>query len=54
MENVFKKLSEINVNKHTEEKSGLTYLSWAWAWQEVKNKYPDLIFRYNISSSPDF
>ena len=24
-----------NVNKHTEKKNGLTYLSWAWAWAEV-------------------
>ena len=28
-------LLEINVNSHTEQKNGLTYLSWAWAWSEV-------------------
>jgi len=28
-------LLSINVNEHTEEKNGLTYLSWAWAWAEV-------------------
>lgn len=28
----FDKLSEINVNEHTEKKGQLTYLSWAWAW----------------------
>ena len=47
MENVFKKLSEINVNKHTEEKSGLTYLSWAWAWAEVKKQYPKASYVIN-------
>lgn len=42
---VFETLNGINVNGHTEEKvSGgtkLTYLSWAWAWAEVKKEYPD-------------
>jgi hypothetical protein len=40
----FDKLYEINVNNHTEEKNGLTYLSWAWAWQEVKEVYPDATY----------
>lgn len=40
----FDKLYEINVNNHTEEKNGLTYLSWAWAWQEVKKVYPDATY----------
>lgn len=35
-------LSQINVNKHTEEKGGLTYLSWAWAWTMMMDHYPDL------------
>ena len=34
-------LNNINVNEHTEEKQGLTYLSWAWAWAEVLKRYPD-------------
>lgn len=37
---VFETLNEINVNDKTEEKNGLTYLSWAWAWQEVKKVDP--------------
>lgn len=28
-------LLKVNVNDHTEQKNGLTYLSWAWAWAEV-------------------
>jgi len=46
---VFKILSEINVNDKVEKKNGLTYLSWAFAWAEVKKKYPDAeykIFRH--------
>ena len=31
---------KLNVNEHTETKNGLTYLSWAWAWQEVLKVCP--------------
>ena len=41
---VFETLSAINVNDKAEKKSGLTYLSWAWAWGEVKKIYPDAIY----------
>jgi hypothetical protein len=41
MDNYFKMLNGINVNDKTEQKNGLTYLSWAWAWAEVKKKFPD-------------
>lgn len=44
--NYFKKLNSINVNDKTEEKNGLTYISWAWAWTEVKKLFPDAT--YNI------
>lgn len=44
MENVFKTLNAINVNDKTEKKNGLTYLSWAWAWGEVKKCYPTAIY----------
>jgi hypothetical protein len=46
MSEVFKKLNAVNVNEHTEKKNGLTYLSWAWAWAEVKKIYP--LARYII------
>ena len=39
--NYFTKLNSIDVNGKTEKKNGLTYLSWAWAWGEVKKLYPD-------------
>ena len=35
-ENYFVELNKINVNDKTEKKNGLTYLSWAWAWGELK------------------
>ena len=38
---VFEKLSAIDVSGKTEKKSNLTYLSWAWAWGELKKLYPD-------------
>lgn len=41
---VFETLNSINVNGHTEKKNGLTYLSWAWAWGEVKKAYPDATY----------
>ena len=37
---IFDTLYKINVNDHTETKNGLTYLSWAWAWQKVKENFP--------------
>ncbi len=42
----FDVLSAINVNEKVEKKSNLTYLSWAWAWSEVKKNCPDAT--YNI------
>jgi len=40
-ENYFTKLYDINVSEKTEKKGGLTYLSWAWAWGELKKQHPD-------------
>lgn len=46
--NVFATLNAINCNEHTETKqqgaSKLTYLSWAWAWAEVKKAFPNATF----------
>ena len=41
---VFETLNSINVNGKTEKKNGLTYLSWAFAWGEVKKNYPDAFY----------
>lgn len=45
MASLFEVLNNINVNGHTEQKSGLTYLSWAWAWAEVKKVRPDAQYK---------
>lgn len=45
MENYFIELNNINVNDHTEKKNNLTYLSWAWAWQEVKKLFPNANYK---------
>ena len=42
---VFETLSAINVNDKVEQKNGLTYLSWAWAWAEVKKNYPSATYK---------
>lgn len=44
MDNYFVQLNNINVNDKTEKKNGLTYLSWAWAWGEVKKLHPDATY----------
>ncbi len=44
MDNYFVRLNNINVNDKTEKKNGLTYLSWAWAWGEVKKLHPDATY----------
>ena len=44
-ENYFTKLNSIDVSDHTEEKNGLTYLSWAWAWTKVKELFPDANYK---------
>ena len=43
-DNYFVTLNGINVNEKTEKKNGLTYLSWAWAWGEIKKLYPDATY----------
>lgn len=44
MNNYFSILNAINVNDKTEKKLGLTYLSWAWAWGEIKKLHPDATY----------
>ena len=48
---VFATLNSVNCNEHTEQKNGLTYLSWAWAWAEVKKRYPTAT--YTIYETPE-
>lgn len=43
-ENYFMLLSAVNVNGKTEKKGGLTYLSWAYAWGELKKLFPEAVY----------
>lgn len=48
-ENIFLNLNAVNVNQYVEKKktgsTELSYLSWAWAWKAVKERYPDATYR---------
>ena len=44
MDNYFSELNSIDVSGKTESKNGLTYLSWAWAWGELKKRHPDALY----------
>ena len=40
-------LSKVDVSAHTEDRGGLTYLSWAWAWGVMMEHYPDLDVKWH-------
>lgn len=44
-ENYFKQLYDIDVRGKTKAKNGLSYLSWAAAWSEVKKVFPNATFK---------
>lgn len=50
---VFATLNAINVNDRTELKDTgtrkLTYLSWVWAWAEVRKRYPDATYEVKLN-----
>jgi hypothetical protein len=52
-ETTFEMLSKINVNKFVEKKNGLTYLSWAYAWSEVKKNCPDATYEIGETTYDD-
>lgn len=39
-ETIFETLNKVNVSEHIEKKGRFNYLSWPWAWAEVKKRYP--------------
>ena len=43
-ENYFQKLFEVNVSNKIEKKNGLSYVSWSYAWAEVKKLFPDATY----------
>lgn len=51
MKRTFELLSAVNVNDKVEKKSNLTYLSWAWAWAEVKKACPDATYKVIVDET---
>lgn len=47
----FVELNSVDVSKYIEKKNGLSYLSWANAWAELKKRYPEAF--YTIYESTD-
>ena len=39
---IWQTLSKLNVDEHTEDRNGLSYLSWAWAWGIMMDHYPNM------------
>ena len=37
----FNTLNGVDCSGHVEKKNGMSYLPWAWAWAELKKRYPD-------------
>lgn len=42
--NRYEKLAAVSIAGKTESKGGLTYLSWAYAWDQLIRQYPDSYF----------
>ena len=50
---IWKTLSPIDVNDKTDKKGNLTYLSWAWAWGELMNHFPQATYTFTEWEYPD-
>ena len=51
---VWETLSVIDVSEHVEQKMKLTYLSWAWAINEIMKVYPSFDYHFNDNETyPD-
>jgi hypothetical protein len=51
MNNYFNELNSVDCKDKIEKKNGLSYLSWAFAWAEVKKKHPDA--NYTVYENKD-
>lgn len=51
-EELFKKAIQLNVNEHTDLKNNLTYLSWAWSWQEFLKICPEATYEIKKFTNP--
>lgn len=49
--NYFEVLNSVDCSKFVEKKNNLTYLSWSFAWQELKKRFPEST--YTVYESPN-
>ena len=49
--NYFTELFNVDCSAKVEKKAGLSYLSWAWAWAELKKRHPDA--SYTVYENPE-
>lgn len=47
-DSVFETLFQVNVNDYVEKKRDLSYLSWTYAWAEVKKNYPGAHYKVHL------
>jgi hypothetical protein len=53
MKTVFETLGSLDVADKIEKKNNLSYLSWSWAWNEVKKRYATANYRVvNFDGKP--
>ena len=53
MAQIWADLSLINVNDNVQKKGNLSYLSWAWAWSTLMERYPESYYRFEDSARND-
>ncbi len=51
MDNYFNELNKVDCTGKIEKKNSLSYLSWAYAWAEIKKKWPDA--NYTVYENKD-
>ena len=47
---IWNTLSKIDCSNVTQEKMGLTYLSWSHAWRIMQENYPDIEVEWHVST----
>lgn len=50
--NYFEELNAIDVSGKIEKKNGLSYLSWSYAWAELKKRYPEATYTIYENTLP--
>jgi len=50
---LFQKLYDVNVGDKVEKKNGLSYLSWPFAWAEIKKAVPDATYTIYERETPN-